>query len=66
MGFYTEYFSTLFKGVRMTALKERVEVRRVVNNIRKADYFLYKSLWEDVEKNHQVTKALREEDKLII
>ena len=65
MGFWTEYFSTPLKGIRITALKERIEVRRVVNNIRKADHTLYKSLWEDVEKQHKVTKALKEEKILI-
>lgn len=65
MGFYTEYFSTLLKGLRITALKERIEVRRVVNNIRRADHVLYKSLWDDVEQKHKVTKALKEEETLI-
>src|SRR3989344_1018561 len=65
MGFWTEYFSTLLKGLRITALKQRIEIRRVVDNIRKADHLLYKSLWEDVEKQHKVTKALKEEKILI-
>ena len=65
MGYYTEYFSTLLKGLRITALKERIEVRRVINNLRKADHLLYKSLWENVEKEHRVTEAIKEENKLI-
>lgn len=65
MGFYTEYFSTLFKGIRITALKERVEIRRVINGLRKSDHILYKSLWEDVEKMHMVTHAIKEEEKLL-
>ena len=65
MGFYTKYFSTLFKGVRMTALKERFEIRRLVNDLRKADHVLYKGLIEDVQQEHRVTKALKEEDRLI-
>jgi|TARA_Y100000310_G_scaffold75749_1_gene72104 ribosomal protein L20A (L18A) len=65
MGYYTEYFSTLFKGLRITALKQRIEVRRVVNNLRRADHILYKNLFEDVEKSHKVTKAMKEEAKLI-
>src|SRR3989338_660958 len=65
MGFYTEYFSTLLKGLRITALKERIEVRRVINNLRKADHLLYKSLWDNVEKEHRVTEAIKEENKLI-
>ena len=65
MGFYTEYFSTLLKGIGMTALKERIEVRRAINNIRKADHTLYRSLWDHVEKEHRVTKAIQEESELI-
>ena len=65
MGYYTQYFSTLFKGLRMTALKERIEVRRVVNNLKKADYVLYKSLFAEVEKDHRVTKAIKDEGKLL-
>lgn len=65
MGYYTEYFSTLLKGIRMTALKERIEVRRVINNLKKADHTLYKSLFEDVEKEHKVNRAIQEEERLI-
>ncbi|GEM_PF-3414045 len=65
MGYYSEYFSTLLKGIRVTALKERIEVRRAINSIRKADHILYKSLWSEVEKEHRVTKALKDESKLI-
>ena len=65
MGFYTDYFSTLLKGIRITALKERIEIRRSINNLRKANHILYKSLFEDIEKGHRVTKAIKEEEKLI-
>lgn len=65
MGFYTEYFSTLLKGVRITSLKERIEVRKAINNLSKADHILYQSLFEHVEKTHQVTKAIKEEKKLL-
>lgn len=65
MGYYTEYFSTIFKGVRMTAMKERWETRRVVNNLKKSDHTLYKTLFEDIEQKHRVTKALKEEDSLL-
>lgn len=65
MGYYTEYFSTLLKGLRVTALKERIEVRKVINNLNKADHILYKSLFEHVEKTHQVTRAVGEEEKLL-
>jgi hypothetical protein len=64
-GYYTQYFSTLFKGIRMTSLKERIEVRRLVNNLKKADYVLYKSLIQHVEKDHKVTKAIKEEGVLL-
>ncbi len=65
MGFYTKYFSTLLKGLRITALKERIEVRRVINNLRKADHTLYKSLFEDVEEKHRVSRAIEEEKRLL-
>lgn len=65
MGYYTEYFSTLLKGIRITALKERIEVRRIINNLKKSDHILYKSIFEDVEEKHRVTKAIKEEGKLI-
>ena len=65
MGFYTKYFSTLLKGVWATAFKERIETRRLINNLNKADHLLYKSIFEDVDKKHRVTKAIREEKKLL-
>lgn len=65
MGYYTEYFSTFLKGVRITALKQRIEIRKLINNLSKADHTLYKSLFEHVEKKHQVTKAIKEEEKLL-
>ncbi len=64
-GFWATYFSTLFKGIRMTALKERFEIRRAVNSLRKADHILYQSLWEDVEQTHRVTHAINEEKRLM-
>lgn len=65
MGYYTAYFSTLLKGLRATALKERFEVRRTINSLKRADHILYKSLWRDVEEKHKVTKAIKEEENLI-
>ena len=64
-GFWTEYYSTLFKGLTITSLKVRYESRSLINNLRKADHILYKSLWEDVEKNHRVTHAIKTEEKLL-
>ena len=49
----------------MTALKERFEAKRAINNLRKADHILYKSLYEKIEETHQVTKGIKEEKKLI-
>ena len=65
MGFWTEYFSTLLKGLGPTVFKERIEARRVINSLRSADHILYKSIFEDVEKKHRVTKAIKEEKKII-
>lgn len=65
MGFWTEYFSTLLKGVSITAFKERIEVGRVINNLSSADHILYKSLFDKVENKHLVTRAIKEEAKLL-
>lgn len=65
MGYYTQYFSTIFKGNLATSLKERFELRRAVNNLRRADNILYRKLPAEVEAQHKVTYSLKEEDKLI-
>lgn len=65
MGFYTQYFSTLLKNIRATAFKERWESRKIVNKLKDSDHRLYKSLFEKVEKTHEVSKAIREEGKLL-
>lgn len=65
MGFYTKYFSTLLKNIRATAFKEKWESRKIVNKLKDSDHRLYKSLFDEVEKTHQVSKAIREEDKLL-
>ncbi|HII65267.1 TPA: hypothetical protein HA295_00650 [Candidatus Woesearchaeota archaeon] len=61
MGYWTKYFSTLFKGVGMMSFKQRWNARKVVNDLRKADKILFKKLPEEIEHTHQVTKALRDE-----
>lgn len=63
MGFWTEYFSTLFKGLRATSLKMRFQVRNTVNNLKRADHILYEQLAEDVEVSHRVTKVVGKVDK---
>ncbi|MBI2647607.1 hypothetical protein HYW99_03960 [Candidatus Woesearchaeota archaeon] len=65
MGYWTEYFSTLLKGLRITSLKERIEVRKLINNLKKADYILYKKLIKEVEGDHRVTQAIQDEKKLL-
>ncbi|MBI2107622.1 hypothetical protein HYT54_00700 [Candidatus Woesearchaeota archaeon] len=64
MGYYTQYFSTLLKGVWATAFKERREAKRAVANLKKAIPMLYGSLFKDIEE-HRVTKALNLEQRLI-
>lgn len=65
MGYYTEYLSTVFKGPFATAVKERFESRRAIRNLRASDKKLYKDLPRLVEKEHRVTKAISEEDRVI-
>lgn len=65
MGFWTQYWSTLLKGLRITALKERIEVRKIINNLRRADHMLYKTLIKKVEGDHRVSQAINDEKKLI-
>ena len=57
MGFYTKYFSTLFKGVRATAWKERIEARRAIRKLRKGS-----REWESAARliqEHRVTASLK-------
>lgn len=65
MGYYAEYWSTLLKGPWATTIKERWEARKAINNLKASDKTLYKKLPELVEKEHKVTAALKEEDKVI-
>lgn len=65
MGYYTKYLSTLLRGPWATTIKERFESRRAINNLKASDKKLYKELPKLVEQEHKVTKALREEDKVI-
>ena len=65
MGYYTKYLSTLLRGPWATTIKERFESRRAINNLRASDKKLYKELPKLVEQEHKVTKALKEEDKVI-
>lgn len=65
MGFYTKYFSTLLKSVSATAFKQRWESRRIVNGLKDADHRLYTSLFDEVENKHQVTKAIKDEERLL-
>lgn len=65
MGYYTQYFSTLLKGIWATAFKERREARRALADLKRGSKQLYESLFERVEKEHRVTKAIELEKKLI-
>lgn len=65
MGYYTQYLSTLFKGPWATSIKERLEAKKAIRNLKASDKKLYKDLPRLVEKEHRVTKALKEEDKVI-
>ena len=57
MGFYTKYFSTLFKGLIATSWKERIEARRLIRSLKREDHALYVKIINRV-KEHRVTAAL--------
>lgn len=65
MGYYTQYLSTILKGPWATSIKERIEARKAINNLRASDKILYEILPQLVQKEHKVTKAGKEEDKVI-
>ncbi len=64
LGFYTKYFSTIFRGLTMTSWKERFESRKLVFLLKREDYDLYKKIKEKVAE-HRVTSALEDLNKLI-
>lgn len=59
MGFYTKYFSTIFKGLAMTSWKERIEARRLIRSLKREDNLLYKKIVKKVGE-HRVTSALED------
>ncbi len=65
MGFYTQYLSTILKGKWTTSIKERIEARRAIYNLSEADKKIYQKLPELVDKEHRVTAANKDEDKVI-
>ena len=64
MGFWSEYYSTLFKGLAATSWKEKVEARRLVKGLHKEDHKLYVEIRAKVAE-HRVTSALRELERYI-
>ena len=64
-GFWTKYFSTILKGISALALKEKIEARRIVHKLKKSDKILYKKLVQDVEGDHRVSAAIKEETALL-
>ena len=65
MGYWSKYFSTLFKGARMISFKQRWNSRKIVNNLRKADKLLFNDLPKDVEVDHRVTRAIEHERRTL-
>lgn len=65
MGYYTKYFSTILKGARWMRFKQRWEAKSIVNNLRDADNILFKKLSREVETDHKVTQALKDEKKAL-
>ena len=64
MGFWAEYYSTLFKGLTATSWKEKVEARRLVRGLKKEDHELFDTIRQEVEE-HRVTRALRDLNKIV-
>ncbi|HLG23703.1 MAG TPA: hypothetical protein VI564_02105 [Candidatus Nanoarchaeia archaeon] len=65
MGFYAEYWSTLFKSPGPTAFKIRRRIRKIERLSKRAENLLYHDFPELVEKEHKVTKFLKEFVKFI-
>ena len=65
MGYYTKYFSTVFRGLTMTTWKERSEARHLIYELKNEDNLLYKKIVKKVEEEHKVTSALEDLNKLI-
>ena len=63
--YYTQYWSTILKSPWATAIKERFEARNMINNLKAADRITYKELPRLIEQEHMVTRADKEEDRLI-
>lgn len=64
MGFWSEYYSTLLKGLTATTWKEKSEARRLVKSLKKEDHELYKKIREEVTTHH-VTGALKDLERFI-
>ncbi len=60
-GYWTRFYSTLFKGIGAMSFKQRWNARKVVNDLRKADEILFKKMPGEIEKEHKVTAALMDE-----
>jgi len=63
MGFYTKYFSTLLRGVRATAWKERIEAGRAVRKLRKSDKLYQRA--SKLVKEHRVTSGMKKLKKTL-
>ena len=64
MGFWTEYYSTLLKGLTATSWKERSEAKRLVRGLKREDHELYVKIREEVGE-HRVTAALKDLEHFI-
>jgi len=62
-GWWTRYFSTIFKGPTAIAWKERIEARRLVSAAKHADKLIYETLEREIEQDHKVTHGLKDIDK---
>ncbi|HLC61052.1 MAG TPA: hypothetical protein VJJ52_06510 [Candidatus Nanoarchaeia archaeon] len=63
-GFWTEYYSTLFKGLTATSWKEKIEARKLVRGLKKEDHALFVTIRKEVGE-HRVTRALKDLNRIV-
>lgn len=65
MGYWEQYFSTIFKGEKWLSFRERRGVTHVVRDLKRVDRDIFKKFPKLVEKEHKITAALNLEKKTI-
>lgn len=63
MGYYTEYFSTVFKGLGASTFKIKRGARKLVREVKQEDALIYKKIINLI-REHRVTKGLKDLEAL--